>query len=80
MDSRITNQHEYLSGVQLAHRPWVAPSPDWDHDHCAFCWAKFAALGMPDSMQEGYVTLDGRHWVCDACYKDFNQSFGWVVV
>jgi hypothetical protein len=26
--------------VQRAYRRYAA-NRDWDHDHCAFCWAKF---------------------------------------
>ena len=80
MDSRITNQPEYLSGVSLTRRVWSQPAPRWDHDHCAFCWAKFAGSDIPGAIQEGYATLDGDHWVCDACFQDFRIPFGWSVV
>ena len=46
-DPRITNQKTYLLGVALAKKAWVRPAPDWDHDHCAFCWAKFAEPPVP---------------------------------
>ena len=31
---------------------------EWDHEHCRFCWQKFAAteLGIEDALEEGYVT------------------------
>jgi hypothetical protein len=31
---------------------------EWDHEHCRFCWQKFAApeLGIEDALAEGYVT------------------------
>lgn len=31
------------------------PSPEWDHDHCEGCWARFADYDGPDVLHEGYV-------------------------
>jgi len=78
-DPRITNQHKYLDGVELFKRKWVNPRPDWDHDHCAFCWAKFAGPEVPETLHEGYATLNGEHWVCGECFADFQARFQWSV-
>jgi hypothetical protein len=73
-DPRITNQQKYLSGVSLVKKQWVRPRAEWDHDHCAFCWAKFAGAEMPDALHEGYVTAEGEHWVCPTCFADFSSN------
>src|SRR5579859_5256027 len=41
-DWRLTNQAKYLTGVTLRlSRFHVAlDKPEWDHEHCEFCWAK----------------------------------------
>jgi len=79
--------------AMLTWQSWSAP-PGWDHDHCAFCWAKFMAADYPPEQREwreqhpevltaGY-TVDGpqksRHWICPRCFEDFRERFGWAVV
>lgn len=71
-DWRLTNQENYLQGKTLRYIHWVSPKPGWDHDHCEFCWAKF-----PEEWEAGYCTLDGQHWICLVCYRDFKAQFGW---
>lgn len=81
-DWRLTGQEAYLAGQVLRWAKWSAPRPEWDHDHCEFCWAEFAAAhddaGHVDYTR-GYVTKDGKHWVCEPCFNDFRERFGWVV-
>jgi len=79
-DWRLTNQAKYLLGVALSRKSWVQRRPDWDHDHCAFCWAKFAAIDGPGILNEGYATLDEAHWICPGCFSDFRERFRWQVV
>jgi len=83
-DWRLTNQESYLLGVTLVHRDYEPndpgnAGPDNDHDHCEFCWAKFMRSGGPDTLTKGYATLDGYRWICDSCFRDFEQRFHWVV-
>jgi len=33
----------------------------------------------PSILTEGYVT-EGDHWVCESCFADFREEFGWTVV
>ncbi len=40
-DGRLTGQEKYLRGVTLTWRSWSTDRPDWDHDHCEFCWVHF---------------------------------------
>jgi hypothetical protein len=42
--------------------------------------------GHPDVLIEGYASTEGHpreadyHWVCERCFADFSQRFGWEVV
>ncbi|HWI97102.1 MAG TPA: hypothetical protein VNS60_13645 [Solirubrobacterales bacterium] len=92
-DWRLTGQESYLMDAMLTWQSWSAPL-GWDHDHCAFCWAKFMAADYPPEQREwreqhpevltvGY-TIDGsqksRHWICPKCFEDFRKRFRWTVV
>lgn len=61
----------------------IEPVHGWDHDHCAFCWAKFmpadAGSDDPKTLTSGYVT-EGDDWICDGCFADFRDEFGWTVL
>ena len=76
-DSRILPWHgERFTGITLQRRPWRADANN-DHDHCAFCWDKFAEYD--GCLHEGYCTEDGRDWVCEECFNDFKERFQWRV-
>jgi hypothetical protein len=81
-DWRLRNQEDYLMGASLVRRPFrrYAKNPDWDHDHCSFCWAKFMVEDHPGVLHEGYSTLDDYHWICEQCFRDFQERFQWQVV
>lgn len=81
-DWRLQGQERYLSGVTLTYRRYrrYPKDPDWDHDHCSFCWAKFMVEDYPDVLHDGYCTLDDYHWICTNCFADFHERFGWTVV
>jgi hypothetical protein len=32
-----------------------------------------------DVLLAGYVTEDGRHWICKECFNDFREQFEWKV-
>ncbi len=79
-DWRVGGQERYLTGVTLRWQEYRAPRPDWDHDHCAFCWAKFMEGAEPEIQHAGYATVDRTHWVCKQCFTDFQERFKWKVV
>ena len=81
-DWRLTGQEKYLKGVTLVHRKYrrYEKNPDWDHDHCVFCWVEFCLKGCADSIQEGYATLDDYHWISPKCFEDFKDQFDWKVI
>ncbi len=85
-DWRLTNQEAYLKGATLRLRRFSvrAGQPDWDHDHCEFCWTKIAEKNRKqpgdDLRTEAYATEDGCRWVCPQCFFDFKERFQWKVI
>ena len=81
-DWRLTGQESYLKGVTLVHRKYrqYKGNPNWDHDHCEFCWAEFCLKGCTESIQEGYTTQDDYRWICPKCFDDFKDRFQWSVI
>jgi hypothetical protein len=81
-------------GTRFRWRAYVPPKPEWDHDHCLFCWAKF----VPRSEEgkdwltkdqhtiyfEGYATVErngsGFEWICRPCFDDFADELEFVLV
>jgi hypothetical protein len=63
-DWRLTGQGRFLGGAVVRFAAYVRAREDWDHDHCAFCWAKFMEAGAGEGLHEGYVTEDGYYWIC----------------
>jgi len=78
-DWRLTNQQKYLHGVSLCWRRYSPPKPEWDHDHCEFCWAKFMDEDGTKILREGYADEGERHWICEQCYEDFKDLFDWQI-
>jgi hypothetical protein len=78
-DWRRQGQDRYLTGAVLVRSTYAPDRDDWDHDHCAFCWEKLMAAGRGGVLTEGYVTADGRHWICPRCFEDFREEFQWRI-
>ena len=80
-DWRLQDQQRYLTGAILFWQAWGPPKdrPEWDHDHCAFCWQKFMDGDDAEVQKEGYATEDGRYWVCKRCFEDFSELFRWTI-
>jgi hypothetical protein len=79
-DWRLQGQEHYLSAAKLSWRHWSETRPGWDHDHCSFCWAKFAAFEGPGILHDGYTTDDEYYWVCPTCAADFAQRFNFILI
>jgi hypothetical protein len=79
---RIDNAKR-LRGLPLRFRPYHAWSKDWDHDHCAACWAKFTDREGSEGQTEGYATGPdypkgaGYEWVCGQCFIDLKTEMEW---
>lgn len=71
-----------MEGVELAWREYrrYPPNPDWDHDHCEFCWATFMVEDLPDVLHAGYCALDEYRWNSQQWFESFRERFGWRVV
>ena len=80
-DRRLMGQEKYLKGAVWVRRTYrrYAKNPNWDHDHCRFCYGKFMVEDIPDVLHEGYATLDDYHWICLTCFDDFKEMFEWTV-
>jgi hypothetical protein len=79
-DWRLHGQEKYLTGLTLYKKRWVSDDPQWDHDHCEFCMVKFMDVDEPDVLREGYATADNYRWICNECFNDFRDRFGWTLV
>lgn len=78
-DWRRMGQEEYLKGAALTHVSlYHAPRPEWDHEHCEFCWEKIAEY--EGCQHSGFCTLDRYHWICEACFRDFQEEFDFHVM
>jgi hypothetical protein len=81
---RIDNA-KHLKGLRLQFRHYTRWGANWDHDHCAACWATFAEFDGPDIQHEGFTTRDdyklgaGYDWVCQACFVDLKDAMQWTV-
>lgn len=94
-DWRLQGQEQYLREVSLRLKPYRIDSETSDHDHCAFCGAKFVDPDYAkhqgwnwdqDWNTEGYATTNDYvhgadyEWICVRCFADFNDRFNWNVV
>jgi hypothetical protein len=85
-DWRLTNQAKYLTGVtlRLSRFHVSADRPEWDHEHCEFCWAKIVEGNRKTTgeelLVEAYTTEDRICWVCPKCFEDFREMFQWKIV
>jgi hypothetical protein len=56
-DWRLTNQEGHLREAALTWKRYHARRETWDHDHCAFCWAKFMD---PDLSKDGRRVIEAN--------------------
>lgn len=75
-DWRITNQINYLKGINLIFSYY--DSAIRDHDHCEFCFAKFSEAQK--DLHQGYCSTDKYYWICEKCYSDFKEHFKWGII
>jgi hypothetical protein len=72
-------------------REYQKPRPEWDHDHCEICFAKFmeeAACLEPhsqeDNIQEilhnGFNSIDNYRWICPRCFQENREQYRWNLV
>lgn len=49
------NRLKTFHGKAFRFVEYRALSPEWNHDHCEGCWAKFSDYDGPEILHEGYV-------------------------
>lgn len=76
-DYRLIGQEKYLAGKMFYWHMYKPRSEMDDHAHCAFCWEKFSLF--EGTSREGYFTLDDYYWICDHCFKDFQERYSFHV-
>jgi hypothetical protein len=79
-DWRLNGQERYLRGARFRWATYRPASPTSDQDHCEFCNRKFSALEPArDIARAGWQSEDEYRWVCDGCFADFRERFGFLV-
>ena len=73
-DWRLQGQEKYLAEKEFRFKTYMLRTTKTDHDHCEFCNSKFSE-NIPDTLHEGYTTLDNYRWVCSKCFSDFKEWF-----
>jgi len=51
-DRRLTNQESYLQAAELTFKRYRARSQTWEHEQCAFCWAKLMDPDFSDQHRQ----------------------------
>lgn len=69
-DWRLNGQEAWLRGRSFLRRRYPEPDGMWDHSHCVFCWQRISTY--PEDEGEAYASLDGRWWICCACFREFS--------
>lgn len=69
-DWRIRNQRTYLTN-QTFSKTIFSSVPCWDHEHCQFCFQRFVDGDF------AFSCCDDKYWVCEKCFSDFKEEFGW---
>jgi hypothetical protein len=84
-DLRLWNTR-LLIGQKFRWKNYTKPRPDWDHDHCSGCTAKFAEFEGPEILHEGYAVTEAcekgadYYWVCASCFDALKEQLEWAVV
>lgn len=76
-DWRIMGQEGYLKGKILQYRVFDRAICREDYCQCEFCWDTFESEAGSSTF--AYFEPSGKFWICDTCYRDFEQHFGWIV-
>lgn len=71
-DYRLTSVRAWMEGKTWHHSQYIQPRPEWDHDHCIFCWQRLAepTAGFSDAQFDGYTDDEDYHWMCNKCFGD----------
>ena len=73
---RRRGQNEYMTNMKFRYAKFVPDHYGSLHTHCEFCWHTFMekSEGLEDCSSYGYCSSDGKYWVCEECFHDFNRQ------
>lgn len=77
-DWRRQGQEKFLLGLTFCFQEFKSGRNSSDHEHCEFCQTKISP--NEDDLQKGFTTMDGYHWVCPDCFRDFKSEFSWQLL
>lgn len=77
-DWRIMGQEGYLMNAFLQHRIFDRSICIEEYDDCDFCHDWFDAEDEAHP-KKAYYCPDKHIWVCETCFNDFKDHFGWTV-
>jgi len=69
-------EKDYLHGKKLELKGFT-PDHSGDHRHCELCWARISYL--KEDSNSGYYEIFSKSWICEDCYNNFKDLFGWTV-
>lgn len=81
----LGRKYSLFRGIKLQFKRYRAPSHEWDHDHCSFCWATFSELDYPQYLYYGYATCEDYYWgpeyewICEKCFGKYREMFAWRI-
>ena len=61
--------------VELKNFKEAFSSNPQEHRHCEMCWAKFGFFEGDNHL--GYYEENSGSWICQDCYENFKDLFGW---
>ncbi|MBQ7362817.1 MAG: hypothetical protein IJW48_00030 [Clostridia bacterium] len=48
-----------------------------EHYHCELCWNRLSSC--VGDLQIGYYESLSKSWICETCYQEFKDLFGWSI-
>ena len=66
---------EYLHNIVLSEKEYTRELPA--HDHCELCWARFSRHSTDH--HNGYYDPGSNSWICNDCFRELVNLFGWHV-
>lgn len=69
-------EKDYLHNKELQYKEFIGEDKN-DHEHCELCWHRISNL--KDDSHNGYYEELSKSWICDECFNDFKDLFGWSV-
>lgn len=80
-DWRLTGQEQYMlfsKLVEIVPCEYISKltDPTSFHEHCEFCMEKIEE----SDMSRHYYTTNQYSWICEQCYNDFKEMFGFTLI